>query len=482
VEVEYPKSVVLRQRLSLVVGLTRDPAASDAIPIAAEVGDTIDIVVSPKTGFVVEGSADGQLHVTEDAEPLPIQIKLRATELGMGRITIFAFRDGTGLGSLTIAPEVVAAEAETGSRATGAATLAAVGPSTADLELLIFEERDTNGLPQLTYRLSSKNLELGLNLKQFGPVVLRSGPGSYFTGLFEEIEQLPVETNKQRERATERLHALGTDLFSTLLPNDLQTLLWGLKDKIQTVWVQSDEPWVPWEICRLVGKEGGRIVEGPFFCEAFNVTRWIPGLARIGSLEISKIGLIVPPDSQLPQAGAEAAMVHELGANGRSVEDVTPTYLDVRKALADAKYDVIHFVGHGAFPDSSDPTKAEISLAGTQKLHPSDISGVSANLGLKKPIVFLNACQVGRQSMALTGIGGWASAMLRAGAGAFVGAHWEVTDDLALAFARRFYERVIAGDSLAVATHEARAAIRDTGDPTWLAYTVFADPGATVAG
>src|SRR3712207_7182706 len=39
------------------------------------------------------------------------------------------------------------------------------------------------------------------------------------------------------------------------------------------------------------------------------------------------------------------------------------------------------FTGHGEFPDERNPALAEISLAGTQKLRPSDISGVTANLG-----------------------------------------------------------------------------------------------------
>jgi hypothetical protein len=38
----------------------------------------------------------------------------------------------------------------------------------------------------------------------------------------------------------------------------------------------------------------------------------------------------------------------------------------------------------------------------------------------------------------------------------------------------------VAGDPVGKAAHEARLGIRATGDPTWLAYTVFADPLATI--
>ena len=74
--------------------------------------------------------------------------------------------------------------------------------------------------------------------------------------------------------------------------------------------------------------------------------------------------------------------------------------------------------------------------------------------------------------------GGWATAMLLAGAGAFIGSHWDVTDDLALRFATEFYAHLLAGDTVAAAVRAARLSIRDEGDPTWLAYTVHADPQA----
>ena len=237
---------------------------------------------------------------------------------------------------------------------------------------------------------------------------------------------------------------------------------------------------MPWELCRLQGKQDGRVEEGPFFCEAFELTRWIPGIARLPELRFTNIGLIVPPNSGLTSADDEASMVHGLASGSRQVVDVRPSYVGVRQALAAGTLDAIHFAGHGAFPDQSNPAKAEIELDDGQSLRPTDISGKTVNLGLATPVVFLNACQAGRQSRGLTGVGGWAGALLRAGASAFVGAHWEVADDLACRFATTFYDRLLGGATIAGAAREARLGIRDGGDPTWLAYTVFADPGAKV--
>jgi CHAT domain-containing protein len=103
-----------------------------------------------------------------------------------------------------------------------------------------------------------------------------------------------------------------------------------------------------------------------------------------------------------------------------------------------------------------------------------------SNLGASKPFVFLNACQIGRSAMSLTDIGGWAKGFLSAGASAFIGAYWSVYDQSAYDFAKAVYSYLLAGMPIGKAVQQARAVIKSAGDPTWLAYTVFADPLAIV--
>jgi hypothetical protein len=47
-------------------------------------------------------------------------------------------------------------------------------------------------------------------------------------------------------------------------------------------------------------------------------------------------------------------------------------------------------------------------------------------------------------------------------------------------FVQMFYGQLVAGVPIGQAVREAHLAIKAGGDPTWLAYTVFADPLATV--
>ena len=279
--------------------------------------------------------------------------------------------------------------------------------------------------------------------------------------------------------AEQRLAAKGASLFASLLPADLQQLLWSLHSRIQSVQVQSEEPWIPWELCKLCGQENGRAVEGPFMCEGFALTRWLPGIALKPHLRLKNLAVVVPADSGLAFAASEQDYLLSLANGGRQVRRIPATFLDVRAALASGVYDGWHFSGHGGFR-GSDPNRSAISLENQETLTPEDLSGVVTNLGRAKPVVFFNACQIGRSAMSLTDIGGWAKQFLHAGAGAFIGAYWSIYDKPAADFAQAFYNRLLTGMPIGKVTQEARKVIQSDGDPTWLAYTVFATPLATV--
>ena len=291
---------------------------------------------------------------------------------------------------------------------------------------------------------------------------------------------LPLDTDDERRIAERRLAAKGSLLFTSLFPTDLQVLLWSLRPQIKYVQVQSSEPWIPWELCKLEGKENNETVPGPFLCEAFAMTRWIPGIGIKPNLKLSKIGLVVPDDSGLSYAKAEREFMQSLATDQRKVEAVPAKYLPLTDAFATGEYDGWHFSGHGKF-EASDPNSSGIQLEEGQALRPDDLSDTTIKrLGRAKPLIFLNACQLGQSALSLTNVGGWAPQVLRAQAAAFVGAYWSVYDDTAFKFAREFYNRLFGGMTIGQAAQEARLAIREGGDPTWLAYTVYAHPLAAV--
>jgi hypothetical protein len=477
---EFPEQITLHQEASLLVSLTTEFTPAGSLPVELPMGSELDIVVQPRRGLSLVGTGEGRLVVTGEAEGLPVQFKVRGEETGRGSLRILAFHQGRPLGVISLAPVVTESGGAAGS---GNRALAEpLAPATArvpDLSLLILEARE-GAETILSLRLTSTDPALGFNLKPFGPVRLRSDPYAYFQDFFRDIERLPIRTPADKAKAELRLAAKGASLFEAIVPENLRRALWALRGRIASVQVQSEEPWIPWELCKLTGDDGGSVEEGPFLCEAFELTRWLPGLAQVPSLGLKNLALVVPSDSGLAFAVPETEFMLSLAAGDRRVERIPATFLDLHAALASGAYDGWHFSGHGSYRDEPNPERSALILESGDRLTPEDLGGRVANLGKARPLVFLNACQVGQSTMTLTGIGGWAGRFLRAGAGGFIGAYWSVYDRPAFDFAQAVYGHLLKGVPVGRAIREARLAARASGDPTWLAYTVFADPLATV--
>ena len=207
---------------------------------------------NPKRGFALDGPAEGKLTVTGEDEGLPLQFKLRGTAPGPGQIRVLAFHAGRPLGMITLAPVVLESAGEV--NATSMSREGALAPATVripDLSLLILETKD-EGETLLSLRLTSANPALGYNLKLFGPTRLKSDPFAYFQSLFTDIERLPIQSAADKAKAEITLANMGATLFGDLMPDELKNILWTLRASITSVQVQSEEPWIPWELCKLV--------------------------------------------------------------------------------------------------------------------------------------------------------------------------------------------------------------------------------------
>ena len=128
--------------------------------------------------------------------------------------------------------------------------------------------------------------------------------------------------------------------------------------------------------------------------------------------------------------------------------------------------------------------RSPILMEGGETITPVDLSKPRTQ-GIRKerPIVFLNACHGGKLEFTLTGTGGWAERMVnQVAATAFVGAYWEISDELASLFSRTFYDELRGGATLGAAFHQARMTVRakSPANPTWLAYTLYGDPNARI--
>jgi CHAT domain-containing protein len=148
--------------------------------------------------------------------------------------------------------------------------------------------------------------------------------------------------------------------------------------------------------------------------------------------------------------------------------------------LLDAAPSVLHFACHNAFTEKGGSV---ITLEGGP-LRPSDLAIAVQRKGLAaiSPLVFLNACRTAGDIPGLMQLMGWARQFMGAGAGAFIGSLWAVRSSSAKTFAEAFYGAMVRDRMpLGAASLRARQAISgDPGDPTWLAYTVYGNPSASI--
>ncbi len=357
-------------------------------------------------------------------------------------------------------------------------------PALGELKLrILLETRE--GHTRLKYEISSR--EAGFTDWPIqGPALLGS-PEDFCVDLLRRMEDLGAGRGVGGEvllqdEVVRKLANLGRELYQTLFPPEMRQAYRIFRKSVHTVSIISDEPWIPWEMIKAYDDSEPELIDDDFLCVQFQVTRWLSGkTAAPTEIAIPRLACVMVPSS-LPSAAAESRRVRDLArahSETRDVSPESPTWEAVVKLLEGGGIGLLHFVGHGDF-DRARPNQSAIPLADGRALLPEDLQGtVRTQLRRDRPFVFLNACRVGQQSWALTGLGGWAHRWIQeCGCSGFIGPHWAVRDSGALEFATAFYDAIERGETFGQASRTARLAARANrpADPTWLAYAVYANP------
>ena len=361
-----------------------------------------------------------------------------------------------------------------------------------DLEIRVTVE--TKGSETfLTYLLhSSSDRQGGFHYHTIRGRPIKAQPQDYQTALLHEIERLHDGKHADGSLALEEeipidLAALGRKLYRELFPLEMRSAYRGFRETVTTLLITSDEPWIPWELIKPYDDEADEVIDDDFLCVRFQLTRWLSGSLRPAPMiGVERLVCVEAgqglEENHLPNAGKELQWLQRLARRHPGVDDRSlqhATYPRLKARLEEGGIDLLHFVGHGCF-EAGDPDQSRFYLADGRSWRPLDLYGkVQTRTKGRRPLVFLNACQVGRQSFSLTGLGGWAPRWVRnCGAGAFVAPLWPVNDGLAHAFAAAFYGALEAGKTFGWAAKAARREVRrlDPSKPTWLAFTVYAHP------
>lgn len=316
---------------------------------------------------------------------------------------------------------------------------------------------------------------------------------------------------KNQTRAS--LFDLGRQLFDKA-PSVVGDVLRELIDKNEqpkTTLVFSDEPYFPWELMIPHWSDKDPPDALPLGVTSA-VARWTAGsneAFRSPARQIA-IGKSVfwAPGYETDKLESSETEQHFIQDNMRGTAISPATFNGICQALAGSDATVLHFICHGAADgqqtgqqiilaaqeESEAPASGEGPAGETppKKYYHSSITagelgqcdGVKSFCS-RRPLIFLNACQVGRTIQTMTGVGGFGPVFIQLNAGGVVAPLWSVFDRTAERSARKFYTAV--RDEPLVPFAETLRRIREQaykGEPsegmsTYAAYCFYGDPLAT---
>jgi hypothetical protein len=301
-------------------------------------------------------------------------------------------------------------------------------------------------------------------------------PGPLVEHLIADLDDLTKgRSGYSAAQTRDYLVNAGARLWSQLVPEALREQFWDRQHRIRQLTILADTDAVPWELLYPIdpGHDAG------FLVEQFPVTRAIFGWRPARTLRLQPTRFVLPEGS-LPEARAEIEAMRRLLDPGQPPSEVISGLTPLTDLIGSGNFGLLHFACHNTY----DPADGSSIRLGNVQFTPTlmTIAVIQKVLKLSAPTVFINACRSAGLAATYNRLDGWASKFLQAGAASFIGSLWAVSDGAAREFAQEFYSYLQAGNSLGEAVMRARqAAASQVDDPTWLAYTVYGDPRATIS-
>lgn len=478
-------------RVTAVVRLTRERTAfsTDAEGMEVRTDKPVLVqVVAP--AFRVLGAEQKPLTILPEADS---ETSFDLKPLGMtgqADIRFYFVQGGNPVGTASVTVEIVEMEVAASTERT-AAQLLRWQPGAAPPDLMLYVAHEyLRDKPHLIFTLYEQGSAQG---RTFDSVQLAGDAQSLTQRLYQRLTQMAEQAAKghntispaQVERG---LRQIGQSLWQNVIPYELKELYTEKHAAWQgrSLLLISDEPHIPWE---LVWPADSKLNDANPWGVTLRLTRWLrcrsdgrDNVSPPSFINLSALASVMPKSSYLAMLTAEETHLKTLLAQHK-IGDCSPAAADldsVLALLAEGAYQWLHVSTHGNF-DAADPNYgAELQLDEDTSLTPEDFWGheVLAHIDQTRPGFVFNACHVGQQSWALTGMGGWASHLIGLGAGLFIAPLWAVGDTQALAFTQGFYDALLGDKTVAAAVHAGRMRAYRKGDPTWLAYSVYAHPNA----
>jgi hypothetical protein len=250
---------------------------------------------------------------------------------------------------------------------------------------------------------------------------------------------------------------------------------------VEHIYIASEEPTMPWELIvpSFPDDTGLPADRDPLGVE-FAIGRWTRGDSSSPPqrVQVSDSVVIAPTYEQKPlDATQELAFLTEHLA-GSKVDEATIDSLDDYFSKHSAS--VVHFVCHGAAGVEDDDA---IYLDANEELSAGvarTLDGFKALCRARRPLIFINSCEVGRLVPSLGGVAGFPKTFADLGARAIIAPLWPVRDTIASKVAVDLYRRALDESERTLAEIvrdiRARAFEADPFEDSYAAYCFYGDP------
>jgi hypothetical protein len=280
----------------------------------------------------------------------------------------------------------------------------------------------------------------------------------------------------------------GTELARALLPRSVRDGLATMGRRPLVIVHDREASRVPWEALR-VGDAHPALECGlsrRYASDGLTVARWREDRSPSSR---TRVLMVVNPTLDLAGAAQEGNALRRIlldaGAGVDVLEGRDATRRRLLAEVGSGEYDILHFAGHGYF-NAADPGRSGLVCAGSDVLRGEDLDGI----GDLPSLVFFNACEAARvrrrrvrgrpRLFGLRKSSGLAEAFLDGGVANFVGTHWPVGDEAALAFSTRFYERLLGSAPLGASLLAARRRVFELDSIDWADYVHYGNPAFVV--
>ena len=233
----------------------------------------------------------------------------------------------------------------------------------------------------------------------------------------------------------------GAGLWRELVPEGLREQFWDRQHRIRQLTILADKDAVPWEL--LYPMDPGH--DAGFLVEQFPVTRAIFGRRPTRMLSLRPARFVLPEGS-LPEARDEIDAMRRLLDPGQPPGEVISALTPLQDLIASGDFGLLHFACHNTY----DPVDGSSIKLGNVQFTPTLLTTAAIRGRWKRsaPTVFINACRSAGLNATYNRLDSWASKFLEAGAAAFIGSLWAVSDGAAREFAQELYRQLQAGASL----------------------------------